>query len=103
MGFKKSALLCQGIDAELAIGMHLLAGGLVWLVPQSNQDHIRSELFDCLRSRLPEAFLPDAPVSLSNAYEVGSLSSEQNMYMLCVVILSIVSALNCLQFCITGC
>lgn len=72
------------MDAELAIGMHLLAGGLVWLVPQSNQDHVRSELFDCLRSRLPEVFLPDAPGSLSSAPEVGGLCRLiQHLHALC--------------------
>ncbi|BDA50233.1 probable mediator of RNA polymerase II transcription subunit 14 at N-terminal half [Coccomyxa sp. Obi] len=67
--YKLRLRIARGMDAELALGMHLLAGGLVWLVPQSNQDRVRSELLDCLRSRLPEAFLPDAPTSLSSAHE----------------------------------
>ncbi|CAL8465259.1 g4794 [Coccomyxa elongata] len=67
--YKLRLRIARGMDAELAVGMHLLAGGLVWLVPQSNQDHLRTELFNCLRNRLPEALLPDAPTSLLSPHE----------------------------------
>jgi hypothetical protein len=40
------------------MGLHLLAGGLVWLVPLSGPVHWRAELVNRL-SRLPETFLPD--------------------------------------------
>ncbi len=92
-------MISQGMDAELAVGMHLLAGGLVWLVPLSNQDHLRTELFNCLRNHLPEAFLPDAPTSLLSPREVGCLRPQ---HMLCVVPLYFASTV-CLQTCSVDC
>lgn len=57
-------LLCclQGASAEVSMGLHLLAGGLVWLVPLGGPVHWRAELVNRL-SRLPETFLPDVPSS----------------------------------------
>lgn len=68
----------KGADAELAIGMHLLAGGLIWLAPSSGREDARANLLDRL-SRLPEAFLPDASETAAPEQEVNLLV----LYCLC--------------------
>ncbi|KAK9903582.1 hypothetical protein WJX75_009266 [Coccomyxa subellipsoidea] len=57
--YKLRLSVTQGANAELAMGMHLLAGGLIWLAPLSGREDARANLLNRL-SRLPEAFLPDA-------------------------------------------
>lgn len=59
-------------DAQLTVGMHLLASGLIWLALSASQEHVRADLVDRL-SRLPEAFLPDAPETAASEQEVSLL------------------------------
>jgi hypothetical protein len=66
------AFFVKGANAELAMGMHLLAGGLIWLAPLSGREDARANLLNRL-SRLPEAFLPDASETAAPEQEVNLL------------------------------
>ncbi|EIE23245.1 hypothetical protein COCSUDRAFT_63601 [Coccomyxa subellipsoidea C-169] len=68
--YKLRLCISQAPDAQLTVGMHLLASGLIWLAPSASQEHVRADLVDRL-SRLPEAFLPDAPETAASDQESG--------------------------------
>ena len=48
----------QGTAAEVALGLHLLAGGLIWLAPSTAKSGLRAGLMRRLAA-LPGAHLPD--------------------------------------------
>ena len=57
-----ASLLCsyqQGTAAEVALGLHMLAGNLVWLVPRTAQPGVRQQIMDHL-CRLSDVLLPES-------------------------------------------
>ena len=56
----------QGTAAEVAVRLHLLAGGLIWLAPSAAQPGARPRLMQRLAS-LPGAHLPDGSSAAQDA------------------------------------